>query len=131
MSVNPYEPPAQKVSQTTVARIHYRPYVGFSLVVYCASFFLPVFDAGTPQVMYGYQAFAFALISPYLPCWLANPMYWLACRRALAGSVKSARNCAAVAFVLSISQMWMLDDAPEIGFYLWSGAWQCSWPCSR
>ncbi len=75
-----------------------------------------------PQVMYGYQAFAFALASQYLPCWLANPTYWCACYHALSGTIRQARNYAILAVVLSVSETWMFDDALEAGFYMWSAS---------
>lgn len=119
MPPNPYQPPKSNALESGVLRKPYALPVGLSFVAYIVSFFLPVFDSGTPQVMYGYQAFVLAIFSQFLPCWLANPIYWLACHRSQTGNTKSARNYAISAVTLSASQIWMMNDTPEVGFYLW------------
>ena len=94
--------------------------VAVVLVVYATSFFLPVIDAGTPQAMYGYQAFFWALVSViYLPMWLSNPVVWIGCGYCVDGRWKAARNCGLVAVLLAISEVLFWDDPPEIGYYLW------------
>ena len=122
MTGNPYEPPQQDLVNDTLHRRRHVALVSLSLLAYLSSFFMSVFDAGTPQVMVGYQAFAFALVSKFLPTWLANPAYWFACYQTISGNIRLARNCAIAAVVVSLSQIWMLDDTPEVGFYVWTGS---------
>ena len=94
--------------------------VAVVLGTYATSFFLPVTDADTPQVMYGYQAFFWALVSIiYLPMWLSNPVLWVGCGYCVDGRWTAARNCGLLAILLAISEVWFWDDPPEIGYYLW------------
>jgi len=88
--------------------------------VYMLSFLLPVTDANTPRAMYGFQAFFWGLVSiVYLPMWLANPTLWFGCLRYGEGRWKSARNAGLLAVLLGVSEVWMWDGRPEIGYYLW------------
>jgi hypothetical protein len=91
--------------------------------VYVAAFFLPVTDAATPRQMRGYEAFFWAFVSiVYLPMWLANPALWFGGSQFLARRWNSARNAALVAVALGVSEVWMWDDVPNSGFYVWIGS---------
>lgn len=91
--------------------------------VYVMSFLLPVTDAGEPQAMCGFQAFYLALVSViYWPMWLANPVFWFGCFAIAQRRWSTARNCGFVAFAFAISEVWLWDDPPELGYYAWSGS---------
>ncbi len=123
MTVNPYEPTASPGVEAGRARRYLHALASVSLCVYLSAFFLPVFDSSTSQVMYGYEAFVFAIASvKFIPTWLANPLYWVALKNAYQGNVKTARMFAIAAPLLAVCQVWMMDDAPEAGFYLWLGS---------
>lgn len=93
------------------------------IALYLGSFLLPVFDAGTPRAMYGYEAFFFAFISiAYLPAWLANPAFWVSCFYFTKGRWRAARNTSGAAVLLAFSQAWLWDDRPDVGFWLWGGS---------
>ncbi len=63
VSVNPYEPATSLRSDVNRSRRRLFAVASVSLVLYLVAFFLPVFDSSTPRAMYGYQAFAFAILS--------------------------------------------------------------------
>lgn len=93
------------------------------LAIYAVSFLLPVTDAGEPQVMYGFQAFGWAIISViYWPMWLANPVFWFGCLAIVQQRWPLARNSGFVASALAISEVCMWDDTPELGYYVWAGS---------
>jgi MYXO-CTERM domain-containing protein len=90
------------------------------LGLYAASFLLPVADAGEHQEILGYQAFFWApLTIVYLPMWLANPVLWLGCACAGDQGWRAARNAGLAAVLLAVSEVWLWDDPPELGYYLW------------
>lgn len=93
------------------------------LFLYAISFFLPVTDAGTPQAMYGFQAFFWAFISIiYLPMWLANPVFWVGWLFLSDGNTKTSLQCGATATLLAVSEVWFWDDRPEAGYFVWLGS---------
>lgn len=93
------------------------------VLAYAVSFLLPVTDAGAPYAMYGYQAFFWGFASiVYWPQWSANVAFWIACGSFGDRRWRHARNAGAVAVGLAISEVWLWDDPPEVGFYLWMGS---------
>ena len=111
------------MSSHTEGRWTTRAVLSTVLGTYGVSFFLPVTDAGTPQVMYGYQAFFWGLVSLiYLPMWLANPLLWFGCICYRDGERSAARKAGTIATLLAISEVWLWDDPPEIGYYVWIGS---------
>jgi hypothetical protein len=88
--------------------------------LYAVSFAMPVTDAGTPQAMYGWQAFLFSLVYViFLPMWLADPVFWIGCLSYANGRFHAARNAGLTAAVLAVSEVWLWDDRPEIGYWIW------------
>jgi hypothetical protein len=105
----------QSTSQTVV-----RPSLLISIGLYATSFLLPVTDADSMQVMYGYQAFVWGfLFVVFLPMWMANPLFWIGCHHFYHGRFQVARNASLTASALAVSELWLWDDRPSVGYFLW------------
>ena len=48
--------------------------------------------------------------------WLANPAFWFGCFAIVQQQWAMARNSGFVAFGLAISEVWLWDDPPELGY---------------
>jgi len=108
-----YQPPTSCKTFTRIAT--------FLIVgLYLVSFFLPVTDAGQPQEMVGYEAFFWGLVSiMFIPMWAANPCLWIGIYYLHSQRWRRAGWLGFSAALLAVSEVWIWDDPPEIGYYLW------------